>query len=126
MSGITYKHAKASKEDLEALDKAGRILTDAGFDCYAIVSGKMLGSQNESDTLKVGTNLKMNAEFSACAAIAIFSEALKQLDDLKDQLTYLAAICQETLEKVNPELAKKSNEQVDSGADEEDDPEKMN
>lgn len=126
MSGITYKHAKASRENLEALDKAGRILTDAGFDCFAIVSGKMLGSQNESDTLNVGTNLKMNAEFSACAAIAIFSEALKRLGNPKDQLAYLVTICRETLEKVNPELAKEINERVDSGADEEDDPEKMN
>lgn len=125
MSGITYKPAKASREEVEALDKAGKILTDAGFDCFAIVSGKILEAQNESDTLNIGTNLKMNLKFGACAAIAILSKALKQLDDLKDQLTYLAAICQETLEKVNPELAKESNERVDSEDDEED-PEKMN
>lgn len=126
MSGITYKHAKASRENLEALDKAGRILTDAGFDCFAIVSGNLLETQNGSDTLNVGTNLKMNAEFSACAAIAIISEALKHSDNPKDQLAYLVAICRETLEKVNPELAKEINERVDSRADEEDDPEKMN
>lgn len=126
MSGITYKHAKASKEELEALDKAGRILTDAGFGCFAVVSGKILGTQNKNDTLNIGTNLKMNLKFSACAAIAILSKALKHLDDPKDQLTYLVAICRETLEKVNPELAKEINEQIDSGADEEDDPEKMN
>lgn len=126
MSGITYKHAKASREELEALDKAGRILTDAGFDGFAVVSGKILGIQNKNDTLNIGTNLKMNLKFSACAAIAILSEALKHLDDPKDQLTYLVAVCRETLEKVNPELAKEINEQIDSGADEEDDPEKMN
>ncbi|WP_302221705.1 hypothetical protein [uncultured Acidaminococcus sp.] len=126
MSGITYKHAKASKEDLEALDKAGRILTDAGFDCFAIVSGKILKAQIESDSLNIGTNLKMSVKFSACAAIAILSNALKHLDNPKDQLAYLVTICRETLDKVNPELAKEINEQVDSGADEEDDPEKMN
>lgn len=126
MSGISYKHAKASREELEALDKAGRILTDAGFGCFAVVSGKILGTQNKNDTLNIGTNLKMNLKFSACAAIAILSKALKHLDDPKDQLTYLVAICRETLEKVNPELAKEINEQIDSGADEEDDPEKMN
>ncbi|WP_337798670.1 hypothetical protein [Acidaminococcus timonensis] len=126
MSGITYKHAKASREKVDALNKAGRILTDAGFDCFAIVSGKFLDAQKGGNTLNIGTNLQMSVKFSACAAIAILSNALKHLDNPKDQLAYLVTICRETLEKVNPELAKEINERVDSGADEEDDPEKMN
>ena len=126
MSGITYKHVKANREEVEALDQAGRILTDAGFDCFAIVSGKLLETQIESDYLNIGTNLKMNLKFGACAAIAILSKALNHLGGPKDQLAYLVTICRETLEKVNPELAKEINEQVDSDTDEEDDPEKMN
>lgn len=126
MNGISYKHTKASREKVDALNKAGRILTDAGFDYFAIVSGKFLDAQNGNYTLNIGTNLKMNVKFSACAAIAIFREVMKHLDDPKDQLAYLVTICRETLEKVNPELAKEINEQVDSDTDEEDDPEKMN
>lgn len=129
MSGISYKHAKASKEDLEALEalnKAGRILTDAGFECFTVVSGNLLETQNESDTLNIGTNLKMNAKFGACAAIAILSEALKHLDNPKDQLAYLVGTVKMTLEKVNPELAQEINERVDSDTDNEEDPEKMN
>lgn len=122
MSRISYEHAKASREKVDALNKAGRILTDAGFDCFAIVSGKFLDAQNGGNTLNIGTNLKMSVKFSACAAIAIFKEAMKHLDNPKDQLAYLVTICRETLEKVNPELAKEINERVDS----EDDPEKMN
>jgi len=117
---------KLSATRKAALAQAESVLKAAGFSCWTISAGNSVDDRKGRKSWNVASNIHINLSFGACAAIAILSEALEQLDDPKDQLTYLVTICRETLEKVNPELAKEINERVDSGADEEVDPEKMN
>lgn len=120
---LTKKLSAAKKA---ALAQAESVLKAAGFGYWTISAGNSVDDRKGRESWNIASNIRMNLSFGACAAIAILSEALKHLDNPKDQLAYLVSTVKMTLEKVNPELAKEINERVDSGAAEEYDPEKMN
>lgn len=117
---------KLSATRKAALAQAESVLKAAGFSCWTISAGNSVDDRKGRKSWNVASNIHINLSFGACAAIAILSEALKHLDNPKDQLAYLVGTVKMTLEKVNPELAQEINNQVNSGADDEDDPEKMN
>lgn len=118
---------KLSETKKAALVQAGSVLKAAGFDYWTISAGNSVDDRKGRESWNIASNIHINLPFGACAASAILRVVLQNLDTPKDQLAYLVTICRETLEKVNPELAKEINERVDSRADdEEDDPEKMN
>ena len=120
---LTKKLSEAKKA---ALAQAESVLKAAGFSYWTISAGNSVDDRKGRESWNIASNIQMNLSFGACAAIAILSEALKHLDNPKDQLAYLVGTVKMTLEKVNPELAQEINNRVNSGADDEDDPEKMN
>lgn len=117
---------KLSETKKAALAQAESVLKAAGFSCWTISAGNSVDDRKGRKSWNVASNIHINLSFGACAAIALLSEALKHLDNPKDQLAYLVGTVKMTLAKVNPELAKEINERVGNGADEEVDPEKMN
>lgn len=125
-NGLVLKRTeKLSETKKAAMAQAGDVLKAAGFDYWTISAGNYVDDRTGREPRSITSNICMDLNFGACAALAILKAALRHLDTPKEQLAYLMTIVKQTLAEVNPSLAKEIEGRVNR-QDQSDELEKMN
>lgn len=125
-NGLVLKRTKKLSETKKAaMAQAGDVLKAAGFDYWTISAGNYVDDRTGRESRSITSNICMDPNFGACAALAILKAALRHLDTPKEQQAYLVTIVKQTLAEVNPSLAKEIEGRVNR-QDQSDELEKMN